>query len=62
MEQVSLLRPIARNIFYTHSARGFRPVSLDDILGMLVRYEGPKDPNDSDLNDTDKTARTLLSP
>jgi len=61
MEQVSLFRTIACNPFCTDKAREFRPVSLDEILSMLVRYEGPKDPSDSDLNDTDKSARTLLS-
>lgn len=50
MDQKSTLRPIARNIFNTNDAKYFQSVSLDEILDMLVRYEGAEDTEDFDPN------------
>jgi hypothetical protein len=46
MAQSTTFRPIARNRFNGNGNENFRPVCLDDILSMLVRYEGssPLDP------------------
>ncbi|GEM_PF-6588665 len=39
MDSVSLDHSLTRNVFYTQSTREFQPVSLDEILEILVRCE-----------------------
>ena len=46
MDKVSTRRPIDRNISNTTGIKYFRPISLDEILNMLVRYEEAEDTND----------------
>jgi hypothetical protein len=46
MDKTSRHRPIDRNIFNTNGKNHFRPISLDEILNMLVRYEGAEHTDD----------------
>jgi hypothetical protein len=54
MIPVSILNPLARNIFYAPPTRDFQPVSLDEILDMLVHYEGPNERNDLFPNESER--------
>ena len=54
MIPVSILNPLARNVFYAPPARDFQPVSLDEILDMLVHYEGPAEQHDLTPNEAEE--------
>ena len=57
MIPVSIFSPLARNIFYAPPARDFQPVSLDEILDMLVHYEGPAEQHDLVPNETERVEK-----
>jgi hypothetical protein len=62
MNSVSSDHSLARNVFYTQSSRKLRPVSLDEILDMLVRYEGSGERSEVTLNEPDESAEMTAKP
>ena len=62
MDSVSLDHSLSRNVFYTQSSREFRSVSLDEILNMLVQYEGPAECSDVSQNEPEESAEVTAKP
>ncbi len=52
MDLVSSDHSWARHVFYAQSSHEFRPVSLDEILNMLIRYENSEEGNDVSPNES----------